>query len=101
MQQVAINIIGLQTPAGRLIFFLLSTVVIFVLPQSLLGEFSLWASVGLENAPSVGLTRAYNHILHGNLSAALARNSLIFIVLAVGLPLLVSDMVKLIKQKRL
>lgn len=98
--QRALDIIGLQTPTGRLIFFALASAIIFVLPQSLLGELSLWAKIGLENAPSVGLTRAYNHILHGNLAEAWARNPLIYIVLAVGVPMLVSDAVKLIKQRR-
>ena len=97
--QKALDIIGLQTPAGRLIFFALASVVIFVLPQSLLGEFSLWARIGLDNTPSVGLTRAYSHILHGNLSAAWERNSLIYVVLAVGLSLLVRDAFKLINQR--
>ena len=98
--QKALDIIGLQTPAGRLTFFALASVVIFVLPQTLLGEFSLWARIGLENSPSVGLTRAYSHILHGNLSAAWERNPIIYIVLAVGLPLLISDAVKVIIQRR-
>ena len=100
MLQAALDIIGLQTPAGRLIFFAMASAAIYVLPQSLLGEFSLWARIGLENAPSVGLTRAYNHVLHGNLAAAWTRNSLIFVVIAVGLPLLVNDIARVIKQRR-
>lgn len=100
MKQAALDIIGLQTPSGRLILFSLASAIIFVLPQSVLGEFSLWARIGLENAPSVGLTRAYNHVLHGNLAEAWTRNALIFVVLAVGLPLLVNDAVKLVSRRR-
>jgi hypothetical protein len=100
MRQAVINIIGLQTPAGRLVFFALASAVIFMLPQTVLAEFSLWARVGFEDAPSIGLTRAYNHVLHGNFAAAWARNHLILVVLAVGVPMLLTDVRKLIEDMR-
>ena len=91
MRQSFFAIIGLQTAAGRLAFFGLASVVIFMLPQSVLAEFSLWARLGFDSAPSIGLTRAYNHVLHGDFAAAWARNHLIFLVMIVGLPLLMRD----------
>lgn len=91
MRQALFAIIGLQTPAGRLAFFVIASVVIYTLPQTILAEFSLWARLGFDDAPSVGLTRAYHYVLHGDLAAAWARNHMIFVVLAVGIPLLVRD----------
>lgn len=98
--QILFDIVGLRTPAGRLLFFFIASVIIFFVPQSWLGEISIWARLGFENAPSVGLTRAYQHFLHLDLSAAWQRNPLIFLVLATGVPLLIKDALALLKQRQ-
>lgn len=99
MKRIIVDTIGLSTPKGRLLFFGIASSVIFVVPQSLLGELSLWARLGFESAPSIGLTRAYQYVLHGDLAAAWLRNPLIFVVLAIGLPLLARDATRLMKPK--
>jgi len=100
MRQRILDIIGLRTPAGRLIFFGVASVVIFVTPRGLLSELSLWARIGFDNAPSIGLTRAYQSVLHGDLAAAWLRNPLIFAVLAIGLPLLTRDIWRLAVRRQ-
>lgn len=100
MPRILLDTIGLRTPAGRLLFFAVASIIIFVVPQSFLGGLSLWERIGFDNAPSVGLTRAYQYILHGDLSAAWQRNPMIFLVLAIGVPLLVKDLLVLLGQKR-
>ena len=97
--RILFDIVGLRTPAGRLLFFAIASVFIFAVPQRWLGELSIWSRIGFENAPSVGLTRAYQHVLHLNLSAAWERNPLIFLVIAVGVPLLVTDAFNLLKKQ--
>lgn len=100
MKRLLIDTVGLQTPAGRTLFFALASTFIFLLPQSVLGGLSLWSRLGLESAPSVGLTRAYNFVLHGNFSAAWERNSLIFLVLAIGIPIIARDIYTLFKMRK-
>lgn len=84
------EIIGLQTPRGRVICFLAASAAIFVAPYDWLAGLSLWQRLGID-APSIGLTRAYWHILHLDPVAAWQRNRLIFVVLAIGLPMLARD----------
>jgi hypothetical protein len=92
-----IEIITLQTPRGRLMFFLFASVLIYVAPYEVLSRLSLWQAIGIDS-PSIGLTRAYWYLLHGDFSAALERNKLILAVLAVGVPMLLLDMYKLIRN---
>lgn len=95
--QQTIEAIGLQTSTGRLLFFLIATIVIFLLPVSALAEFSIWQKLGVPS-PSIGLTRAYHHILHGNIDFAWQQNRLIFVVLLIGLPLLAKDVYNVSKK---
>jgi hypothetical protein len=88
-----LEIVGLQTPRGRLAFFGIASLLIFVAPYSWLAHLSLWQHLGLP-APSIGLTRAYWQVLHLHFAAAWQRNHLIYVVLALGLPLLAWDAVK-------
>ena len=83
--------IGLRTPRGRLIFFALVTLAVFIAPISALSHLSLWQALHIP-APSIGLTRAYHYLLHGDVTAAYHRNRLIFLVLMVGLPILLKDL---------
>lgn len=89
--------IGLQTSAGRLVFFIIASVFIFFLPTSTLAEFSIWQKLNIPS-PSIGLTRAYHHILHGNIDLAWQQNKLIFAVLLIGLPLLAKDVYNISKK---
>lgn len=98
LPRLLFEVVGLQTPRGRLIFFALASLAIFVVPFHLLGQLSIWQRLGIP-APSIGLTRAYWHLLHLDPGAAWDRNPLIFAVLAVGLPLLAKDAYKLHKNR--
>lgn len=98
--KLAIEIIGLQSARGRLVFFCIVTVIIFLLPYSLLGNLSIWQRIGLEWAPSIGLTRAYWLVLHLDFAAAWQKNPLIYAVLAIGLPLLGKDILSLRQYRR-
>lgn len=86
-----IEIAGLQTARGRLLFFLIVTLAVAIVPYAWLGNLSLWQLLGIPS-PSIGLTRAYWKILHGDPVGAFMRNPLIYAVLAIGIPLLVIDM---------
>jgi hypothetical protein len=86
-----IEIIGLQTARGRLLFFAVASIAIFLAPYSFLSRLSIWQHLGWDSAPSIGLTRAYWHLMHLDVSAAWVRNPLIFAVLLIGLPMLARD----------
>jgi hypothetical protein len=92
-----VEVIGLQTPRGRLLFFAAVTFVVFVMPYSALSHLSIWQALHVPS-PSIGLTRAYWKLLHGDPVGAWHRNHLIYLVLAVGLPLLARDIVSFRKS---
>lgn len=94
-----INALGLQSPSGRLVAFGAVSTLVYLLPYNFVGQFSLWSRLGWESAPSIGLTRAYWLLLHGHPVSAWRRNWLIYLVLAILLPLLASDIWRL-KQRR-
>lgn len=75
------------------------TLVIFVSPYVWLENLSLWQMIGFDSAPSIGLTRSYWLLLHGDVAAAWERNPLIFAVLTVGLPILLNDLRIVIRDK--
>jgi hypothetical protein len=91
VRKLLFEILGLQTPRGRLLFFALVSLLIFLTPYEVLANFSIWHKIGFESAPSIGLTRAYWHILHLDIEAAYKVNRLIFIVMAIGVPILMHD----------
>lgn len=93
-----VELMSLSTPRARLVFWALATALIFILPYRLFENVSLWKRLGWESAPSVGLTRAYWLLIHGDASGAWARNKLIFVVIAVGLPILAIDVYKIINS---
>jgi hypothetical protein len=63
-----------------------------------LAHVSLWAKLGMDWMPSIGLTRAYWLVLHGDFVAAWHRNGLIYLVLLVGIPLLLKDIWQLVRK---
>lgn len=99
LKDILIETVGLQSPRGRLLFFGIISSGIFVVPYGWLSNLSLWQYLGIQS-PSIGLTRAYWRILHGDLAGAYERNGLIFVVLVVGIPLLAIDIIKLLRTRK-
>lgn len=97
MKRWIVEVIGLQTSRGRLVFFGIVCFVVFLLPTHILANFSLWSKLDIS-APSIGLTRAFHHVLHGNFEQAWQQNGLIFVVLLIGLPLLAKDVYNVTKK---
>jgi hypothetical protein len=93
------EIIGLQSPRGRLLFFAVITLIIFVSPYDWFAKLSLWQHLGVPS-PSIGLTRAYWLFIHFDPIGAWERNKLIYAVLLVGLPLLLKDVHTIINKKK-
>lgn len=96
-----IDVIGLQTPRGRLIFFAGVTFFIFMLSfegLQALPDISLYKRFGIPS-PSIGLTRAFWHILHGDFISAYTQNRLIYPVLLVIAGIILNDIRYLILQK--
>jgi len=91
-----VEIIGLQTPRGRLTCFAAITAAIYVMPFSLLKHLSLWQLLHV-NSPSIGLTRAYWLIMHGSPVAAWHTNELIYLVLPVVLAISITDILRIRK----
>jgi hypothetical protein len=87
----------LQSARGRLLFFIIITAAVFIAPYDWLGHLSLWQALHIPS-PSIGLTRAYHLLLHGDIVGAWRRNQLIFIVLIIGAPLLLRDTWLVLKQ---
>lgn len=96
-KQFIFEVIGLQTARGRLIFLGAASLIIYILPIRVLAGLSLWEKLAID-APSIGLTRAYHYILHGDIGRAWDQNIGIFLVLAVGIPLIAKDVYNVIKQ---
>ena len=97
--RLAIETIGLQSARGRLLFFGIVSAAIFLAPYSWLSHLSLWQYLGIPS-PSIGLTRAYWLLMHGDVMGAYERNGLIFVILIIGLPLLAKDVFTLVKQRK-
>ena len=98
-KRILLESISFSTSRGRVIFFMSASLLIYVLPISVLAGFSLWSKLGVPS-PSIGLTRAYHYILHGDFNAAWAQNNLIFVVLVIGLPIIAKDVYTVLKLKQ-
>lgn len=94
------EILTLGTPRGRVLAWLLVSVVIFLAPYQWLAHLSLWGHMGWHGAPSIGLTRAYWLLLHGQPAHAWRRNWLIVPVCTIGLPLIMGDMLRWQKSRQ-
>lgn len=97
-RQLLTELFGLQTPRARLSVFLVLSLLIYLAPYQWLAHLSLWQALHIPS-PSIGLTRAYHLLLHGDFAGAWERNRLIFVVVAIGVPLLVKDIFLLIYRK--
>ncbi|MBL8159060.1 DUF2752 domain-containing protein [Candidatus Saccharibacteria bacterium] len=91
--------LGLQSPRGRLMVFTVLSVAVLLAPYEWLAHLSIWQALGIPS-PSIGLTRAYHLLLHGDVAGAWQRNPLIFLVLAIGLPMLAFDAGRVFQQWR-
>ena len=93
-KRLFVEAITLATARGRLLVVCLLTTTIYFAHYHWLDHLSLFGDLGIH-APSIGLTRAYWLILHGEPTAAWHRNALIYLVLVIGLPLLAKDLARL------
>lgn len=94
---LAIEALTLGTARGRLIAWSVLTGAIFASKYVWLEHLSLWQRLGWDWAPSIGLTRSYWLVIHGDISSAWSLNPLIFVVIGVGSILLCRDAHSLFK----
>ncbi len=99
-KRLLIELVGLQSARGRLLFFAIITMAVFLVPYQALAHLSLWQALHIPS-PSIGLTRAYHLLLHGDISGAWRRNGLIFVVLIIGLGVLSRDLWHIMRQELL
>lgn len=95
-KQKVLNILGLQTPAARLFVILGASSVIYLIGyQSLISTptLSVYSRLGIPS-PSIGLTRAYWLLIHGDFAGAWQMNKLIIVVAPVVLGLVLFDLYK-------
>ncbi len=91
--------LGLATPRGRWLFFILITLfVLFVFPHWSV-NLSIWSHLGIPS-PSIGMTRAYHKLLEGDILGAWHQNKLFFAVFFAVLVLLASDAVAIWRQRQ-
>lgn len=73
---------------------------VFIVPYAWLSNLSLWQALGWEAAPSIGLTRAYWLLIHGDPIAAWNRNPLIYAVLPVVGAIIAKDIATLLAKRK-
>lgn len=78
---------------------MLLSLIIYLMPAKWPVTFSVWQWLHIRS-PSIGLTRAYRLVLHGDLAGAWQQNKLIFAVIAVGGLILLKDAAYIIKTAR-
>jgi hypothetical protein len=100
MKKLATEILTLGTARGRVWFFGIASVIVFLVPYNWLNNLSIWQRIGWNSAPSIGLTRAYHLLIHGNPIAAWHRNPLIFLVIIVWFVIMVKDIQTLQIQRK-
>lgn len=101
LRSTFLSAVTLATPEARLGVWLTLSLAIYFVPYRWLENLSLLKFLGWESAPSIGLTRAYRLLLHGQLDEAWAMNPLIVVVLVIGVPLLTADFIKVTRNLRL
>ena len=98
MLRFAREAVTLGTARGRVAMWLLLSAVIFAVPYHWLDNLSLWKRLGWHSAPSIGLTRAYWLLIHGNPAGAWHRNWLIMPVCVIGLSVIALDVRTIVKK---
>lgn len=96
----ASDIVCLRTAKARFIVFASISCLLYMLPYSLIerAKLSLYERMHIP-APSIGLTRAYWKLIHGDLAGAWHRNKLIYVVVGIIIGIMVADLVTLLKKK--
>jgi predicted PurR-regulated permease PerM len=99
--QRILSILTLSKPEYRLGFFAAATLVIFVVPYEFLdrAKLSLYERMHIPS-PSIGLTRAYWRVIHGDFRGAWERNKLIYLVLAVWVCIMIFDVYAVFSKHR-
>lgn len=95
-----LNTIGLQTPIARLAVIAIGTLGLYIISYStLLGlpTISVYSRLQIPS-PSIGLTRAYWYLIHGQFANAWRMNKLIYIVALVLVGLVTKDVLSLKKR---
>lgn len=97
---LALEVIGLQTPRGRIgaflvVFLIGAAMSLDILPW--VPNLSVYAALGIPS-PSIGLTRAFVQLLNGDMAAAYDRNWLIFPIVAIAALIFVRDLRRIIKH---
>ena len=100
MLKGVMDFLTLQKPEFRLGFFGLVTMVLLVTPYQFLEQhhLSLYERLHIPS-PSIGLTRAYWKLIHGDFSGAWQRNKLIYAVVCIVLGIVVKDILELISKR--
>jgi hypothetical protein len=99
-KDILTEIITLSTPRGRVVFTSVASLIILAVPFQWLAGLSLWQRLGLDWAPSIGLTRAYWWLIHGRPHDAVTLNWLIIPVVGISVLLLAKDMRQIWTQGR-
>lgn len=101
LRRFLLNVIGLQTPVSRLTLISVITLCIYEISyQKLISlpALSLYSRLHIMS-PSIGLTRAYWYLIHGQWSEAYNMNRLIYVVAVVIISILAVDSYKIVKSK--
>lgn len=102
MKNKILNTIGLQTPFSRIAAILSVTTFLYLIHyQSLLSipTVSVYSRLNIPS-PSIGLTRAYWYLIHGEFQSAWNMNKLIYFVAVVLATIVVVDVIRLIRNRR-
>ncbi|MCX6804708.1 MAG: DUF2752 domain-containing protein [Patescibacteria group bacterium] len=100
MKNRILNIIGLQTPMARLTVFTGTTICLYSISYSSLLQtptLSLFSRLNIPS-PSIGLTRAYWLLIHGDLNGAWQMNKLVYLVALVLAGIIVVDGIALLRK---
>lgn len=100
VKQWLVDLIGLQTPGSRLTVILGISASLYSISYSTLlsiPTISIFARLHVPS-PSIGLTRAYWYLIHGQFGNAWHMNKLIFIVFGVIVGLVVIDSVTIARN---
>lgn len=98
-KNLTLETVGLMTPRGRLLFFTVVTTIVLFTPAVWPVKVSIWQQLKIPS-PSIGLTRAYRRLLHGDFLGAWDQNKLIYAVVAIGGGVLVRDAISLTSKSR-
>lgn len=101
MKAKLISLISLQTPVSRILVIVSITIFLFVIQyQTLLSlpTISVYSRLNFP-LPSIGLTRAYWYLLHGQFNAAWEMNRLVYVVAVAIIGVLTVDVLSIIRSK--